>query len=278
MQIFSTKKPVAWGLDIGEKKLKLIALVPDGYKYIMTHYNSIDLNDNEILKGEVNDSKKLTAKIKKLVAEAKGKNKLKSQFVHACIPDTQTFVKLIDIPDMTNEEIPEAIKWASEHHIPISPEEIYLDWQIVNHDPQHKKITILIGAVPKITSDKYTKAIKDADLVPLSLDVEATAIIRSLESSFVTEEKNTATAVLDLGQTHTSLIIIANEIIQFISDIPFSGDKATAILAKKLDINIEEAEKAKKLCGLDKIECEDALKKILNNCLLYTSPSPRDPE
>ncbi len=269
MRIFNSKKPSAWGLDIGEKQLKLVALIPDASSYRLTHYNTIDLDENEIVKGEVSDSDKLTEKIQKLIANATGEKRLKTQFVHACIPDTQTFVKLIDIPDMTDEEIPEAIKWASEHHIPLAADDMYLDWQIVHHDPQNKKITVLIGAVPKTTTDKYTQAIKNADLVPMSLDVEATAIIRALEPSFTTKEK-AGSAILDLGQTHTSLIVIAHETIQFISNIPFSGDEATNLLTEKLNITTQEAEKAKKICGLDNPECEDALKKILNDKLNTT--------
>jgi len=270
MFIFKTKKPAAWGLDIGEKKLKLVALVPNGHTLNLTHYNSIDLDGDEIIKNEIADPNKLAKKIKLLVDTAHGSFKLKSQFVHACIPDTQTFVKLIDIPDMTDEEIPEAIKWASEHHIPIPPDEIYLDWQIVHHDPQNKKIKILIAAVTKKISDEYVAVIKLAGLIPLSLDVETTAIIRALRLSILEDQKTdiaSGVALIDLGQTHTSLAIIANKTIQFISSIPFAGEKTTKILANKLKLTMEQAEKAKKICGLNNPECEDALKKILSDDL-----------
>ncbi len=270
MRLFHSKKPKVWGLDIGEQKLKLVALVPHGASWELTHYNSINLDGDEILKGEVANPRKLSEKIRELVKTSQGSSKLKAQFVHACIPDTQTFVRLIDIPDMTDEEIPEAIKWASEHHIPIPADDIYLDWQIVHHDPQNKKINILIAAVTKKISDQYAEAIKMADLIPLSLDVEATAIIRALRLSIL-EEQNTDTssgvAILDLGQTHTSLTIIANKTIQFLSSIPFAGEKTTEILSKKLKITMAEAEKVKKICGLNNPECEDALKKILNDDL-----------
>jgi len=270
MHIFRSKNPIAWGLDIGEKKLKLVALVPNGSFWNLTNYNSIDLDGDEILKNEVAKPEKLALKIKKLIETSNGSRKLKTKFVHACIPDTQTFVKLIDIPDMTDKEIPEAIKWASEHHIPIPANDIYLDWQIVHHDPQHKRINVLIAAVPKQISDQYVRAIKLAGLVPLSLDVEATAIIRALRLSILEDQvtdDSAGIALLDIGQTHTSLTIIAKKTIQFISNIPFTGEKTTKILADKLKITIVEAEKVKKICGLNNPECEDVLKKILKDDL-----------
>ncbi|MGB0757125.1 MAG: type IV pilus assembly protein PilM [Patescibacteria group bacterium] len=265
--MFQSQSPTAWGLDIGEKSLKMSAVIQSGDNFALSNYGSLTIEDEEVTKGILQDPDLLGKKIKKLLKEHTYGRKVKTPFVHACIPDSDTFVKLIDIPDMTDEEIPEAVRWASEQHIPLSPDDIYIDWNIVRHDPQNKKIYVLIGAVQKSISNQLTEAIKRADLVPLSLDVEATAIVRALQSLTVPTNTSHATAFLDLGATHSTIIIFARDTIQFVSTIPFSGEEITSTLATELSISKAEAEKAKIVCGLTNPDCEDALKQVLKKDL-----------
>lgn len=267
--MFKTHYATTWGLDIGETSLKLAAVIPSANgSYELTNIGQLIFDDSNS-RNILDDPKQLSLKIKQLMEKTQGR-KLKSQFIHACIPDTDTFVKLIEIPDMTDEEIPEAVKWASEQHIPLPVDSMYLDWHVVTHDPHHKKITILLGAVKREISNTFTEAIKLAGLIPLSLDVEATAITRALQPLFTSEktdkpEPNKTYAILDLGATHTSLIIYSQNTIQFVAGIPLDGRNVTEKLAQNLHIATQEAEKAKLICGLTNPDCENALLTILND-------------
>ena len=256
----------AWGLDIGDKSIKLAAVSRAGAKFSLTNFNTITIPQGYFDNGKIIAEKEIMEKIKTLIKTVPGP-KLKTKFVHSCLPETQTFIKLISIPEMTKEEIPEAVKWASEHHIPLPLEAVYLDWQIVNHDPLSKKIKILLGAVPKDVSDSYTQILKNCDLIPLSLEIEATPLVRAIFSQPPTAEPTTASVLIDIGATRSSLIAFKHPAIQFTASLPFAGDDITNTLSQKLSLSWEQAEQAKIVCGLDSQKCQGALKQILDHNL-----------
>lgn len=260
------KKIPALGLDIGDRSIKLATISKQGQKNVLTNYNTINLPEGLFDNGKILDEQAISKYINKLIAETKGP-KIKTPFVYSCLPETQTFIKLISIPEMTDKEIPEAVRWASEHHIPLPLDQIYLDWQIVNHDQAKKQINILVGAVPQEISQTYSSLIKKSELIPLSLEIEATAIGRALIDEKKIMSQDEAIALIDIGATRTSLIIYAYPSIQFTSSLPFAGVDITKTIGKNLSLSIEQAEEAKIICGLDENKCQGALKKVLDDKL-----------
>ncbi len=264
--LFRKKNIPAWGLDIGDRSLKLVSISKEGQKKIVTNYNTVNLPEGLFDNGKILEEKTITKFIHKLIETTKGP-RLKNIFVHSCLPETQTFIKLISIPEMTEKEIPEAVRWASEHHIPLPIEDIFIDWQIINHDSNKKQINVLIGAVPKDISISYTNLIKNSGLVPLSLEIEATAIGRALINEDNIQNKEEAIALIDIGASRSSLIIYNHPTIQFTSTLPFSGVDISKEISQKLSLSIEQAEKAKIICGLNREKCGGALKKVLDKKL-----------
>ena len=65
-------------------------------------------------------------------------------------------------------------------HIPYSMDEIYFDWQLLNVFDKKGENDILAGAAPIQTVDTYLSALKSAGLIPVVLEIEAAAIMRSL--------------------------------------------------------------------------------------------------
>ncbi len=256
------KSVTAWGLDIGDRSLKLVGITGGkSSSYNIVNANSIEVPSGFFDNGKIINQDGITDLINKLINTASGP-KLRSPFVHCSLPETQTYIKLITIPDMTDKEIPEAVQWASEHHLPIAPEDIYLDWQIVERTP--KEIHVLIGAAPIEISSTYTELLKAAGLTPLSLEIEATPIMRAVIDEKQIKDDNESIAVVDIGATRTSLAVYAQGSIQFTNSLPFSGDLLTTKIADELSLSHDQAEKAKIVCGLDQKKCDGALLKLLS--------------
>lgn len=254
------KKIQAWGLDIGDRSIKLASISPQSDGFTIVNSNSIDIPEGFFDNGKIINTNGIVEKITELITTTKGP-KLHNTFVHSALPETQTYIKLIKIPFMTDSEIPEAVQWASEHHIPIPPDQIYLDWQVVNREEKH--INVLIGAAPKEVSDSYTELLKQSNLVPLSLEIEATPIARALLDHAEIKKDKQHIAIIDMGASRTSLIMYAGSSIQFTNSLPFSGEEITATLAKDLSLSYEQAEKAKIVCGLNPKKCNGALLQVL---------------
>jgi len=261
--LFRNTKLPYWALDINDFSLKMVSLAKRGSLYTIANYSAAKIPPGNFNNGKIVKEEAIVKIIQEFILAAKG-TKVKSKFVKACLPEKHTFIKLISIPKMTAAEIPAAVEWAAEHHLPFSLDEIYFDWQIVDHQPNKKNIHILIGAAPKEIVDNYTSLIKKAGLTPLNLEIEAIAIARALINNKLTPTHKEAIGIIDIGASRSSFIIYAHDSIQSTFSLPLSGQNITQSIADKLSLTLKQAENAKIVCGVDPKKCKDGVAIILN--------------
>ncbi len=260
--MFFQPQTVHIGLDIGDRSLKAIQLKKTLSGHLeISAVSSIGVAEGVFDEGNIKEPAKLTEALKQLFAKP-SYGKFVTNNVVACLPETKTFIMMIDIPPMSEVERPQAIKWEAEHHIPVPIDDTYWDWQAMPSANNNAHIPILLGVAPKDISHSYTDVLADAKLTPLALEIEAVAIIRSLISNELNNSPQ-ATMVIDIGGTRTSLMVFDKGSIQFSVSLPISGRRITQTVAKTLNISEAEAEKAKKICGFDKDKCDGAIVSIL---------------
>lgn len=258
--IFDLNKNI-FGLDISDRAIRLIKVGKKGKKITLNSFNELEIPDGIIVNGEIIQEDKLADLIKKLVSSTKGR-KINIKNVISVLPETKTFIKVIDIPinrDKKEFNIEDLVKKEIVNHIPLNPDEIYLDWQIVSEDSDN--IKILIGAAPQNIVNSYSLALEKGGLIPYVLEIEAVAIVRGL----IEEEDNKTKIIIDFGAARTGLILYDNKTIKFTVSLPISGNKITETIAQTLKLEYKKAEEAKIVCGLDPNKCEGALLKILLN-------------
>ncbi|MFA4936711.1 MAG: type IV pilus assembly protein PilM [Patescibacteria group bacterium] len=256
------QQPNTIGLDISERSLKAIQFTSYwGKKIKLKAISDLALEKGIIVDGEIIIKDQFVRAVDQLLSHPKI-GKFGTQYVVACLPETKTFIKMIDIPLMTKEEMPQAIKWEAEHHIPLSIDETYWDWQVVDTKLKSQRIPILLGVAPKNIINSYTESLTQAKLITLALEIEAVPIVRSLIDKDIPPSTE-ATMIIDFGASHTSLCVVDKNTIQFTVSVPISGYQMTEIIAKKLNFSEDEAEKAKIICGLDSKKCEGAMREIL---------------
>lgn len=255
------------GLDISDRSIKAVQLKRNlKNKLELQGLSSIELPSSVFNEGELKDSAALTNALSVLLTKPKI-GYFNTTYITACLPETKTFIKMIDIPPMSDSEMKQAVKWEAEHHIPIPIDDTYWDWQKIGNNNSNSRLPVLLAVVPKNIVDSYTKAIMDAKLIPLALEVEAVPIIRSLHHSSNKENEAAATMVIDIGATRTSLIVIDLNTIQFTVSLPISGRDVTDTIANSLKLTEEQAEKAKIICGLDPKKCHGAMGEILHQMM-----------
>ncbi len=245
-----------FGLDISDRALRLVQLRKNGNKIILRSYNDIAVPADIVNHGEIIQEDKLIKLLNQLVTSAKG-GKINTRNIITVLPESKTFIKVIEIPSTDKENLPGVIDEEIKNHIPLSRDEIYLDWQILNQTSD--SINVLIGAAPKNIVDSLTSTLEKGGLVPYIFEIEATAITRSL----IKKDDQKAKIIIDFGAVRTGLIIYDHSTIPFTVSLPISGNKITETIAKTLNLDIKDAEKAKIVCGLDSKKCEGALLKIL---------------
>ncbi|MFA6410367.1 MAG: type IV pilus assembly protein PilM [Candidatus Buchananbacteria bacterium] len=253
--IFNLNKNI-FGLDISDRALRLVQLKKQGKKNILVSYNDLEIPEKIIVGGEIKEEEELAKLISQLIKTVRGK-KINSKEVITVLPESKTFIKVIQVKSTGKENLPNLIKEEIKNHIPLSADEIYLDWQILGQP--NEMTNLLIGAAPRAIVDSYYSAIEKAGLIPYVFEIEADAIMRSL----TTKDDSATKMIIDLGAVRTGLIIYDHKTVQFTASLSISGIKITETIANTLNLNPKEAEKAKIICGLNPQKCEGALLKIL---------------
>lgn len=237
MGLFNLSSKV-FGLDIGDLSLKIVLLEKKKNKIRLISYGEKAIPLGYFAAGEI----KKEIEIAKIIKDFVKQQKISTPYVVSVLPETKTFIKTFETVPSEKANLQETIKKEIELYVPFKIEEVYFDWKIVSRESN--KIKVLVGVAPKNIVDSYLHLLKMAGLKPLSLEIESVAILDSL-----LDKKETSLgplAVLDLGATRSSLIMVDGEVIQLTISLPHAGANLTQIIADELKLSFEEAQKIKK--------------------------------
>jgi type IV pilus assembly protein PilM len=244
---FLELKPEAFGLDISDLSLKIIKLKRQGEGFTLASFGEESVKAGIIKNGEIKDEKKLAGAIKKAISKVEGE-KINSEYVIASLPEEKSFLQVIQMPRLLEEDLKSAVIYEAENYIPLPIEEVYLDSQIIPPVRNHlDHLDVLIAALPKKTVDPYVSCLKKAGLRPLALEIESLAIARALVKDQVT---TSPLVLIDFGTTRTGFIVFSGCSLRFTYSIPVSSQKLTEAISRSLEVDFNTAEKLKTKYGL----------------------------
>jgi type IV pilus assembly protein PilM len=251
------------GLDISDLSIKLVQFKKNGEKTKVQAIGKISLPSGVLENGEIKDVETLSRSLKKLISHP-NYGKVSGDEVIACLPETKTFLKIIEI-DKNTPDANKAISDELEKHIPLPKEEIYYDFQAIRES--NRSQIFLLGAAPRDIVNQYTNFFKENRLTPICLETEPLSVCRALlpeEHIKYKEENKKNYAIIDIGATNASMTVYAKNTILFSVSMPISGENLTDTIAEKLGIEPERAEKAKIIYSLQDDKEQPEIKKILS--------------
>jgi type IV pilus assembly protein PilM len=244
---FLNLKTEAFGIDISDLSLKIVSLKKNRGKFELSSFGSAEIKPGIIRGGEIKKEDELVKIIKKTLSEIKGK-KISTKYVVASLPEEKSFLQIIQMPILPEEDLKAAVIFESENYIPLPVEQVYLDSQIILPVKNHLDHNdVLIAALPRKTVDSYVNCLKLAGLQPVALEIESVAIVRSLIKN---EISSRPILIIDFGASVTRLIIFSGTSIRFTFSIPVSSNNFTESIARTLEIDVVEAEKLKLKYGV----------------------------
>lgn len=251
----------AFGLDISDLMLRATEFKGQGRNLVFAAYSQTALSAGLMKYGEIIEPRAVSEAIKKTVA-APAYGRFTTKRVYASLPEWKSYLKVIEIPQVDQQQLAETVLWEAGQHIPLTAEETYLDWRIIEANQARNTLKVLVGAIPKNIADSYTAVLEDADLKPVGLIVEPMAIAYALISPKL--EKNMTALILDLGLHRMSSLIIDRGAVSYSSSTKdISGSDMTTMISQRLKLSEKEAEEAKRYCGLDPKQGHAAIPKIL---------------
>lgn len=245
MSIFNDKiNP--FGLDLSDRAVKVAQLGEKDGKYFLRGCRREEIPQGIIEEGEIKEPEELVKYIKLAMDKAAPKA-IRSKFVIYSIPETKGFIRVIKIPYEQRDDLESAVFAEVEQLFPVSLEEAYLDWQILNSSKEGDDLDVLVAVVPQTIVDSYSEVLSMAGLRPVAAEIESIAIARSLINDKISQKP---TLIIDLGKDRTGFIIYKRPTVQFTASIPVCGKEFNKAIARQLDISVDEAEKLKYECGL----------------------------
>ena len=112
------------------------------------------------------------------------------------LPAYSTFLSLMKLPVMSDEELDEAIQFEAGKYIPIPLSEVTLGWSRSDNE-------VLLIAVPKTLSQRYVEIASSASLHLKALESETFSLVRALAS----EEKGNV-LLLDIGAASSNITLV----------------------------------------------------------------------
>lgn len=238
------------GIDIGTSSIRVVELGKKSSKRQLENYGEIATSpiQKTILttnRGSFYLSNQEVASAISAVLKEAG---IETKEVNFPIPDFFSFFTSFDLPQMSEKELEQAVKYEARGYIPLPLSEVTLDWQVVDKAGFQDKtspLKILVVAIPNEIINQYQQISFLAKLELRSLEAEVFALQRSLSQS---SEK--PAAVVDVGARSTTCNIFEKETLKTSHSFNVSGNELTEILSRSLKIDYQEAEKLKKEHGL----------------------------
>jgi len=247
-------------VDIGTSSIKIVELSKKGETTKLERYGEIfsEAVFEKSFRTFEKESLLLSGRdISRAISAIMKEAKISEKKAVFSIPDFSSFFTTFDLPTMTDEEVPQAVRFEARHHIPLPLAEVTIDWSIIKKemiDQKRARLKILLVAVPNEVIDQYQQIALLSNLKLTALEAEVFGLIRAL----IRDEEKTV-LILDIGAQSSNLSIIDQNILRSSYSFDVSANEIIQILAKTFNIDFQIAEDMVKLYGMkpsDKIDSD----------------------
>ncbi len=243
------------GLDFSDHSLRFVELTATRKGLRMRRYAEEKIPEGLVQGGRIINGEQFSG----FLSEVRKKYKLK--YVRVSLPEEHVYSFTTVIDTVEPNEVRSAIELSLENNIPIKAAEAVFDFAVVNRNETTMAVHV-IAAAEQIASSYYD-TFEAAGLIPVSFELEAGAIARSI----IPEAATNSFMVVDFGDMKTGISIIANGLPVYTSTLDIGGAILTQMIAKEQSISFEEAEVVKKTYGISSPEENKKLFSLLVNGL-----------
>ena len=236
------KKPHFLGIDFGTSLIKAVELSVEKGRPKLVRYGQVSLARLE--KGIVTGNNAYDDEVALYLRALLDRLQPKSDGVYAAMPAFTGLVSLIEFPEMSEEELPEAIKFEARKYVPSSMDDVSLSWEIVGvrqaQGVERGVLEILLVAALNKEVSKYQKYVQDADKKMIFLELETFSIARSIVG-----RDPGVFLVLDIGSRATNFILIDDGLVRMSANLDVGGLDVTRTIVDGLGVTADRAEAMK---------------------------------
>ncbi len=230
------------GLDIGSSLIKAVELREHKTGYELQLFDSYPVPHDVIVEGAIMDSIRLSETIREFFEKRKIKTK---DVAIAMAGHSAVMVKRISLPEMTEEELSESIRFEAEQYIPFPIDEVNIDFQILGPRPEPGQMDVIIVAAKKDVMNEYIGVLKESGLNPVVVDVAAFALSNMYELNYEIEPGRVI-ALFNIGASTMNMCVTVGGLPVFARDSSLGSNVITEALQREFNLSYEDAELLKR--------------------------------
>ena len=263
--IFPTPKfidfPTA-GISVNESGLYFIKLARQRGKEILESYGFEEIPQGVLENGEI----KKTADLVRVLSDLKRKHDL--NFVKVSLPEDKAFLFRTSLPNISDYEIREALKFKIEENVPISLNEAVFDFYVTPDASDNRNKTLVVTVFPKEFLIPYLEVFEKGGLRPILFKVESQAISEALIEKGSLE----TFLIINIDRNKTGLYLSTGQLVQFSSSLnlgyPFLDSSKLNSMGKK-EVAIDHRESGAKIYQKAESQKDEVFKEEVGQLLSY---------
>jgi type IV pilus assembly protein PilM len=276
--VFRRTKSIV-GLDLGSQVIKAIEITLEGPEPVVTGFARVEIPPG----GERAQA----------LAEVFKQGKFKSKHVVTSVSGQAVVVRYVSMPKMSDNELRQAIRIEADRYVPFELDEVVLDCQPLKRRPvkgnegevkDEDQMSVLLVACRMQALEEQIRAVVGEGLTPMAIDVDVFALANAWELCGISDEEiepqsqemdagdgagkkseQRAIALVDIGAARTSINVLCAGETCFSREIGIGGNDMTQAVARRLGVEVFEAEAIKRNGEGQEAEVSRAIAPVLED-------------
>ena len=228
------------GLKIGASQIAAAQVVNNGAPELVEVFRE-PLEPGVVVSGEIRDPETLGDALKRFFEL----HKLPKRGVRVGLSNNRIGVRVFQIDGVADTQLENAIRFRAEEVLPIPLDQAVLDYVVlsdeVRPDGTESKRILLVVAYREVV-DRYLQACRRAGLQVVGIDLEAFALLRSLESPTERDASAGALVGVAIGHDRTTIAVSTGLYCEFARVLDWGGWSLDVAIARELDRAPSEVE------------------------------------
>ncbi len=242
------------GLDVGSHQVKAVELRKSGSKVELVRFGVADVypNGDRSAAGNADVFQLKTSAIREAVQKAG----ITAKHSVSAVSGESIIVRYIQLPEMPEEELKNALRWEAEEYIPFSIDEVNLDSVVLGPSNVPGKLDVLLVSARKDLVNEHVQLIRTADLTPVVVDVEGFAFLNCFEMNYQPKRED-CYCLVHIGADVTNINIYVSNSSRFSRDVNVAGNSITQAICQKCQVPYSKGEELKRNVGVSVSDLED---------------------
>ena len=232
------------GLDLGNQVVKAVEITLEGSEPVITGF----------ARAEVNPGEERSEAISRVFQSGK----FRTKNVVTSVSGQSVVVRYITMVQMSDDELAQAIRFESDKYLPFDADEVQLDCQKLTRRPpsttdaanSDDQMSVVLAACRKDSVSDQMREIARQGLNPVAIDIDLFALANAwevcgLEEAELNDEER-AIALVDIGASGASINVLCGGETCFSREIGIGGQDMTQATARRLGVDVAEAEEIKR--------------------------------